>query len=315
MGWTAPRKEATLSTMRSSSRPRLLLAAALLALGGARAGTARAEPDALPAPPAVRTVAVLPLLLGASEEVSTTLVFRAVERAAELRPEVRAMSLDDFFFHDGKELAERALACGEDTACIAEQLKPFRAELGLVVIINRELSPAMLSALLLDAGSGVVVADAFAQLDARPDEIAAAVSREVGGLFERLGLRQSGRLEVRVAPPGARLEVQDARGEKRAPERGHLELFTLPPGDYVVTASLEGHRDASLRARIASGAATRLDLTLEEAPGLMRSPWFWLGAAAVAIGAGVALGAAVASGEASSFCVGTRGEYTCTAGR
>jgi hypothetical protein len=307
--------------MRTATRPRLLLAAALFTLGGVRAGMALAEPVALPsstsssAPTAVRTVAILPLLLGASEEVTTTLVFRAVERAAELRPEVRAMSLDDFFFNDGKELAERALACGEDTACIAEQLKPFRAQLGLVIIINRELSPAMLSALVLDASSGVVVADAFAQLEARPDEIAAALSREVGALFDRLGLRQSGRLELRVAPPGARLEVQDLRGERRAPDRGHLERFTLPAGEYVVTASLEGHQDASLRATIASGAATRLDLTLEATPGLMRSAWFWLGAAAVAIGAGVAIGAAVSSGADSTLCVITRGEDTCGADR
>ena len=77
---------------------------------------------------AIARLAVLPIIVAPSPDLNASKVFAAVDEAAQLRRTLRVMSIDDYFFHEGGELANRALACGEDTACIAKQLAPFDAD-------------------------------------------------------------------------------------------------------------------------------------------------------------------------------------------
>lgn len=258
------------------------------------------------APPAPKRLAVLPVLVGDPERLTVSSAFLGTLRAAELRP-VRVMSVDDYFFQDGRELSQRARACGEDTGCLADALAVFQADLGLVLIAHAEVVPPLLGLVLVDTARRAVLADRYEVLEAGsfPD----AVARAAAHVLEEAGISQYGRLEVVVDPSDAVVEV--AEGTRPEPGSGHL--FTLAPGRYPVRVLAPGHTEATREVEVLPGAVTRLDLRLEPAPDPLRSPWLWGSLAFAALAAGVVTALVLVEGQSpeACLCIRGRGDEAC----
>ena len=277
----------------------LLLAAALLA----PAQLARAEGEGSEP----LRVAVLPILIAGGEVATVPRVFEAIHGATALRPKLSVMSLDDYYFYDGADLATRTLACGQDPACMAEQLARFRTELGLVVIVNLELSPALVSLLLVDASTQRVVAERYGEIQPRAEELSRWVAEETRQIFDRLGHTQVGRVVVQVEPPAAKLRLD---GE-RAPDRGTFDVFTVPPGAYRLEGSHPDYHEASTQVEVRRGEITSAQLALEPRTSILDSPWFWGGAAAVVVGAVAASVVVLGSRDVRCICFTLPGDSSC----
>jgi hypothetical protein len=239
-------------------------------------------------------LAVLPVLSGPG--VTASMVFSTIDDAAALRTGLRVMSIDDYFFHEGGALANRALACGQDTACIGAQLEPFQADLGLVVVIDVEITPPLLSLILIDTKKREVVDEHYAQVEGDREALFSRLRAESGAMLDRRGYARSGRLLVRTTPAKAEVKIAGQRADIGTPNQ-----FTLPPGTYAVEASAEGYEAASGNAVVTSGATTELPLSLAPMTSFLDSPWPWIVGATVVVGAAVAVG--VAAGSTTEACV------------
>jgi hypothetical protein len=263
------------------------------------------------APPAAgpERLAVLPVLLAVEARVDVEQVFTAVEAAAQWRGALRPMTVGDYYFHGGQELARRSLACGPDAACITRELRPMDAGLGLLVLVNGELTPPLVSLLLLDARAGSVVAEWAGQVPGGPEAVEGAIRARAAEFLDAQGYLQSGRLRVAAQPPQAALVVDDGA----QPDLGRADTFTLPPGHHTVRVSAEGHEARTLSAEVRPGEVTELAVTLAEADSVLSSPWLWLGVGAVAAGVAAGVAAASLGGGAgpTCACVVTRDQPTC----
>lgn len=278
---------------------RLAALAGLLALLPAPAAAQDSGPERL---------AVLPILVGAAALAEPRPVFSWVERAADLRPGLRPMTIDDYYFHEGDRLAREVLSCGSDGPCMASRLRPFGARLGLVVVVNGELSPPLVSVLLLDGAEGKITSEWAGQVAA--EGLADAVTTQARLALDKAGFQQAGRLKVRVQPRQASLRV----GEDTLPDLGTPDTFTLMPGRYAVQGLAEGHRSGTVEADVRAGETVWVDLELAEETGSwVSSPWFWVGASVVAAGvaAGVTAAAVGGGGDQTCVCVITRDQMDC----
>jgi hypothetical protein len=256
-----------------------------------------------------RRVAVLPLIIAGDADTSATTVFDAVARASDLRSRLSVMSIDEYYSHDGAEIAEGASTCGEDNACIAKKLSALSNDLGLMVIINRELDPPLLSMILLEIQTGKVAAEFYGQVGGGPQKISAEIERLASDFFDKLKLPKAGRIIVAVDPPGARVLVP---GEVGA-DRGTTNTFTLPPGTYEIAASLDGYRRATAAAIVKSGETTSLAIRLESENGLLSSPLFWGGVGVAVAAVGVTVIYLVTRSSQACVCVITDDQNECMA--
>lgn len=260
-----------------------------------------------PASPARQRVAVLPIIIAPKKDLTASQVFKQVTDAADLRPTLRVMSIDDYYFHDGGELANRALACGADTACIARQLAPFDAQLGVVVIANLELEPPLLSVLLLSTAKERVIGENTAEVPA--ERVIASVLERTSALFDEAGHPRSGRLVIDAEPGRATVTVEGIAAKSNP---GQSNAFTLPPGDYRALASLEGYEPGRTNATVKSGETTSVRITLEKETSILESPWFWVISSAVVVAAGATAAGVALSGNERCFCVVTADRQDCS---
>lgn len=223
-----------------------------------------------------RRLAVLPVIIAGDARTSVSTVFDAVQAAGDLRLGLEVMTLDEYYSHEGAEIAESALACGQDTACMSQKLAPLSTDLGLVVVINRELDPPLLSVLLLDTQRRQVAAESYGQFKGGIDRIGGEVERITAGFFDRLQIPKAGRLVVAVEPREARLMIPG----DYSPDRGQPNAFTVPPGTYEVVATLDGFGRSTALAIVNSGETTAIAMRLEPEGSLLSSPWFWVGTTA-----------------------------------
>ena len=250
-------------------------------------------------------LAVVPVLIGASAENEVGAVFRSIARASAFRP-IQPMSVDDYFFQDGEDLSARAEACGGDTECLAVALAAFRADLGLVVVVNRDVSPALLGLVLVQTEGRLLLGERSETLGEAP--IPEQIERAARAVFDDAGLLESGRLEVRLRPAHAHLEVPE---QARVDSSGTLR-FILPPGRYMLRASAPEHESKEREVDIRRAEAVQVDLHLEpRSRAFWESPWFWVGVAPAAAAGAVTAAALASSGEADCLCVTTRGDDTC----
>lgn len=241
-------------------------------------------------------VAILPVV-GRS---SVAEVFSATEQASQLRA-VNMMSLDEYFSADGTDLSARAARCGGDARCLAEALVVFRADLGLVVIVDDQVEPPLLGVLLIESSGRRVVAERYDSF-AGP-QLARAIARQAGEVLDAADLPQLGRLEVAVTPPDAFVDIPNAKlnlGPK---------LYLLNPGRYQVRVEAEGHQNTTRPVDIESGDIIQLDVRLKPKPSLWQSPWLWVGVAALAVGvAGAATATVLSEDGSNSACLCTQNE-------
>jgi hypothetical protein len=248
-------------------------------------------------------VAVLPIVLSPDARIGPSEIFKAVSDAAALRPSLNLLSLDQYFFQEGGELANRALACGADTTCIASQLAPFKAKLGVVVIANLEIDPPLLSILLLDTERRTTIGESTGEVGA---ELQRAISDRTSALFDRAGHPRSGRLVVQVSPAQAVVSIVGQTSDLDA--RG----FTLSPGSYTIVASSDGYEASSATTVVKSGETTEVSIALVEESSIFESPWFWIVSSAVVVAAGAtAIGFALTNTE-RCVCVQTADGRDCS---
>lgn len=252
-------------------------------------------------------VAVLPIIIAPNKGLTASQVFKQVTDAAELRPTLRVMSIDDYYFNDGGELADRALSCGADTACIARHLAPFDAQLGVVVIANLELDPPLLSVLLLSTAAERSIGEETSQVAV--DRLVPSILTRTNALFDQAGHPRSGRLVIQAEPGRAVVAVE---GTTVKPDPGQSNAFTLPPGDYQVVASLEGFDPGRAGATVKSGETTSVRVELEEKTSILESPWFWVVSGAVVVAAGATAAGVALSRNDPCFCVVTADQPDCS---
>lgn len=253
-------------------------------------------------------LAVLPVLLSADAVTSARAVFDDVDRASQLRPGLRVMSIDDYYFHEGQALAKRALACGSDMTCTAKQLEPFAARLGLVVVVNGELDPPLVSLVLLDSARGAVAAQWAGQVGGGRSGVQTEIVRRTAEMLEGQGFVQHGRLKVRVRPDEATVQVDAEIG----PDLGTPDTFTLAPGPHDIVATAAGHTTSRATATVLAGQETEVTLELEPSSSVWSSPWLWVGLGAVVAGAAAATAVVVSGQSPTCLCVQTRDMMDCS---
>ncbi|MEM7676516.1 MAG: hypothetical protein AAF449_10985 [Myxococcota bacterium] len=249
-------------------------------------------------------VAVLPVLVDGERRVTASEIFRLVSQEAQLRKTLRLMSIDEFFFNDGGALANGVLACGSDTGCVARQLAPFQADLGLVVIVNGKLVPPLLGLLTIDTHTRSLVAERYEQVDRA--QLMSTLRTGVAGHFDTAGHPQWGRLDVQVEPPGAGLRLSPDFPS----EVGRPGLFIVPPGAYQIFADKEGYEAGRTTATVTGGASAEISVTLTRTERWYESPWLWVGTAVV-IAAAAAVTAVSLAPETNCGCVLTDDRPVC----
>lgn len=262
---------------------------------------------AAPSVPGPESLAVLPVLLGPSKrEVGP--VFDSIGRASRLRRGLRVMSIDDYYFHGGQDLARRALGCSADTECMAKQLAPFGARLAMVVVINEELTPPLVSLILLDGHGGAVAAEWAGQVRGGPAAVYDKITAKSADFLERLGFKQSGRIKVRVSPDQVALRI-----DQKGPDLGSSDTFTLLPGRYTVHGVAQNYLSARVQVDVIAGQETSARLDLNPDTSVWNSPWAWIGAGAVVLGTVVATTALITkSSNPACICTLTVDGMDCT---
>ena len=256
-----------------------------------------------PSPPA--RVALMPVLVDAGEGVTASEIFRIVSKQTQLRKTVRLMSIDEFFFNDGGRRADAVRACGSDIGCVARQLAPFSADLGLVVVVNGRLKPPLYGVLTLDTRRERLIAERYKQVDRR--RLTRSLRATIAAHLDQAGHPRWGRLAVDVEPPRATIVLSPAY----APEVGRANAFIVPPGAYTVRAELESHITAEKTTQVTGGQTARVDLRLMPEAHWYQSPWVWVGAAIVVAAAAATVTAVTLSSETTCGCVITADRPMC----
>jgi hypothetical protein len=253
-------------------------------------------------------VAVLPIIVAPDNVPTVSEVFKQVTDAALLRPTLAVMSIDDYYFNEGGELATRALACGSDVACIAERLVPFNADVGVIVVANLEIDPPFVSVLLVDTTRKVTIVEESGDVSGRA-AVLSSIFERTSRAYDRAGHPRSGRLIVSVEPGRAALAIE---GRDAKPDIGQSNAFTLPPGEYQVLGSADGFVPGRVPATVKSGETVTVALALEEDTSIFESPWFWIISGAVVVAGGATAAGLLLSKTEECLCVITADQRECT---
>jgi hypothetical protein len=220
----------------------------------------------------VERAAVVPVIVAEEgERPALSALYAAVSEAVKYRPTV-ALVLEE-------EPIARALECGADEACVAAELSNAGVELGVLVVVNTALTPALFGLKLIDAKNKATIDEAVLQLDAK--EIVRELEPRVAAMLEKRGHTLNAKLTVKLDPPASALSIDG----KPSLAGAHF----LAPGKHQLVASHEEHRAEAREVELKAGQDTALEIALVEEAKLVESPWLWIGVAAVLAGAATAL--------------------------
>lgn len=231
-------------------------------------------------------LAVLPdVMTRAGTSTSASDVFRVVERAARAYPDLEVVPYDEVLSDGADSLTTRARACASDLGCLSDALGRGGVALGLRVIANVAIEPALVS-LSLVPSDGRPALERLAEVEGT-EHLDAVVEREVFALLDRAGLVRGGRVSVRVSPPDALVEVRGREGATPGD-------FVVPAGRWTITAHHAEHTSKSVEVDVAPGGEVSVELVLEPRAEVSSSPWLWaaIGVAAAAAATSVVLIAA-----------------------
>ena len=236
--------------------------------------------------------------------VSASEIHRAVGRAVRRRMGIQLLSTEEMFVARQSGLAGRVRDCGPDVQCIARRMRQFRARLGLIVVLDRSISPGVLSLQLIDTDLSQLVGETLDELhgDGRP---LGRMTAQTGHLLDRAGYIESGRLRVSVDPPAAQIRLQNGL----EPDLGSPNMFTLAPGRYTIMAEHPGFDPSEAQVDIQRGQEARVELRLDERTSVWASPWLWVTVGVVVAGA-VTAGTLVATQPDAKVCFSFPGR-TC----
>lgn len=255
-------------------------------------------------------VAVLPIVSeGPHGSASLSTIFKSVSSEVSKRLGIRAITYEEMFVASKDGLGKSVLECGPQAQCISSKLRAFSAKMGLVVVLNFELSPPVLSVQLVDTDLGELKAESLGEVSAQGEAaLIEAIKKRTRGVLDQGGYVTGGRMVVKVEPPSAQIRLPG-----KEPDKGTPNVFTLPPGNYELSASQEGYSSATAKATVTSGQTTQVSLNLSKQSRWYASPWLWAGVGAVVVGATTA---AIVATRSPSRCLcvmfGPRGCEQCT---
>lgn len=240
---------------------------------------------------------VLPVIVeGPHGKASISSIFDDVSDVAAMRVGLTMVPNEELFLQR-EEVTNRVRECGSDTQCMVSRLRAFDARLGLVVTVNLDLDPPLVSLLMADTDELRVVAEVIEEV--RGGDVSDFIRGQVKKILDDLEYVRAGRIVVEIDPPEAgRATIKVGDGNEA--DRGAPNVFTVAPGAYPVSARLDGWSSASAEAEVKSGEETRVRLSLEEEKSLFQSPWFW-----------VAVGAVLVGGASTAIALGTAETTRC----
>jgi hypothetical protein len=253
---------------------------------------------ALTGAPEPITAAVIPVFVGPESELGLSVVGERVAKAAAWRPTLLLLGTEELFVRDVGDTGARLKNCGADEACLAGELARISVHLGILIIVNTEVSPPVLAIRALDVDNRKIVEGAVGALE--PDEatLADAVTQRSRKIFDRLGHLEAARLVVTTIP-----ETNDVIIDPAPIFRPSTNSYWLKPGRYrlSVRAGIEPAQQREIE--VVGGRELVLEIDLRPQESLSESPWLWIGVgAAVLIAASVVTIAQVTRGEV--YCVG-----------
>jgi hypothetical protein len=254
-------------------------------------------------PSAART-AIIALEVGPPAKLpERAALFDAIWRVADLRIGIDAARYDEIYLESAESVAKLAASCGSNTSCLNRALLGAGYALGLRLVINAELDPALLTLEIVDTARDRVLASDRAEVHASAllDAARASASRAL----DRAGFKIGARVFVTVVPEDAEIALDE--GTRADP--GRPNRFTIRPGRHSVRARKAGYAPTESVVETQEGAETMVMLRLSEQgkeASILESPWLWVGAAAVVAG-GIALGAWAARPSPTCLCVPVRG--------
>ena len=240
-------------------------------------------------------VAVLPIV-SPVQAVSASDIHRAVGQATRRRMGVKLLSAEEVFVANKEGLDHRVRDCGPDVQCISSRMRRFSARLGLVVVLDRTISPAVLSLQLVDTDLGRLVRQTLDELGPGESSLE-VITRRTAELLDHAGYIEAGRLRVLVEPPAAHVRLKSGQ----EPDPGALNVFTLAPGAYAVVAEYPGFEAEQTDVTVRGGQETQVELALDEKTSFWQSPWLWVSVGVVVAGA-VTAGAILASQPEPRVC-------------
>jgi hypothetical protein len=188
-------------------------------------------------------------------------------------------------FMQREEAANRIRECGSDRDCIIKRLRAFDARLGLVVTVNMAIEPPLVGLQLANTDDRRMVAETFSEVSPEEGNVSDAIRSRMKKILDEAGYVRAGRIVVDIEPKEAQRADIAVEGEFE-PQKGTPNVFMVPPGEYGVSAELDGWSSDKDVAQVDSGAEVHVKLTLEEETTIWESPWFWTAVGVVAVGAG-----------------------------
>jgi hypothetical protein len=227
-------------------------------------------------------MAVIPLVEGPGD-VSASLVFDAIAAEVEWRPTIELAT-------EGALVVSPFVRCGADESCIADELRSGQIDIGLVVVVNTEVAPGLVSMRAIDAASASTRAKGSGSLGAEGAEV---LRRLASKLLDELGHREAAKLRIVSEAAIEALAIEPPPLKQIAPDR-----FFVAPGAHTIEAI--GATKITIEAR--AGAETEVHLTPVASPSIVESPWLWIAVGGAAIAAG-AVTAAIVLAQPNDLCV------------
>jgi hypothetical protein len=231
-----------------------------------------AAPRATFAASPLRT-AIVPVIV-AEEAQRPTLsgVYASIAEAVRYRPSILLVLEEETF--------ARALECGADERCVASELASAGVDLGILVVVNTEMTPALFGLKLIDGNARKTIAESVAQLEAT--KIVSELGPRLSELLEKNGHPLACELRLKIDPPDAFVSID---GAALVLAGVHL----IPPGKHTIALSHPDYLPKSFEVETRAGVESEVASALERREQLIDSPWLWVGVAAVLAGAATAL--------------------------
>ncbi|MBI2379034.1 MAG: PEGA domain-containing protein [Deltaproteobacteria bacterium] len=197
------------------------------------------------------------------------------------------------------EAAEELVRCGPDPECVNDALAAARLDLAIMVAVNA--AESMVGLRLVQRGEEPLARQG---ISIRAGDLERQVADALGQLLENAGIGVRSLLKVRTVPFDASISLDGSSilSGARVP---------LAPGEHTLTAEAPGYVSTSASVRTRALSSRTLDLKLERLEGadsLFESPWFWIGATVVLVGAGIGV-VALKPSPIECLCLG--GEECC----
>jgi hypothetical protein len=239
-----------------------------------------------------------------------------LESAAEVMARSPDLSVIPPLAPETAELAGALRESLSDPRAFSRRLHAAGIDLGLVVIANFSVAPAILSVQLVTDDESRPPAETFEAFDPNdPGALMAAVGALSVQVLESAGCAVGGRILVSVSPPTAAVWLD---GEARTAPPLRVEsgaatrAIAAVPGPHELRASLDGYEAATQTVVVVKEHDVTLSVALLERQSVFASPWLWIAVGAAVLGGGaIAYGVAHRS-DAPSLVPGSSGKVILT---